>query len=200
MTKIEQDERATYRDIWSSVDAYADHAPGEHWAPLFLAMVDRTSGTLLDAGCGTGKGGVALANAGFDVTLADLTPDGLTPAARSLPFFSVCLWHDLYDLARQQAWPGRSRFDYVYCCDVLEHIPPQFTMLVVDQLLRVTRHGLFLSVALTPDHFGAWIGKPLHQTVQAFTWWRDSLSELGTMLEARDCQKTGLYWMRPTSR
>jgi 2-polyprenyl-3-methyl-5-hydroxy-6-metoxy-1,4-benzoquinol methylase len=200
MTKIEQDERATYRDIWSSVDAYADHAPGEQWAPLFLALVGDARGTLLDAGCGTGKGGLVLAEAGFDVTLADFTSYGLTPDARALPFASICLWHDLRPITLGKGHPGRMSFDYVYCCDVLEHVPPQFTMLVVDQLLRVTRHGLFLSVALTPDHFGAWIGKPLHQTVQAFTWWRDSLSELGTMMEARDCQKTGLYWMRPTSR
>jgi hypothetical protein len=26
----------------------------------------------------------------------------------------------------------------------------------------------------------------LHQTVQPFTWWRDSLKELGTIVEARD--------------
>jgi hypothetical protein len=31
-----------------------------------------------------------------------------------------------------------------------------------------------------------WIGKTLHQTVQPFTWWRDSFRELATVVECRD--------------
>jgi hypothetical protein len=126
----------------------------------------------------------------------DLTPDGLTPEAQRLPFVEAVLWRDLQPAVRAFAHPNRTTVDYIYCCDVLEHLPPQFTMLAIDQLLRVAQRGVFLSISLVPDNFGAWVGAPLHQTVQSFTWWRDGLAELGTVLEARDLLSTGLYWVR----
>jgi hypothetical protein len=115
-----------------------------------------------------------------------VTSAGMVPEAKGFPFHAVSLWTDLWPIARAVGHPGRSRFDYVYCTDVLEHIPPQFTMLAIDQMLRVAKQALFLSVCLRADGFGAWIGQPLHQTVQPFTWWRDSLRELGMVVEARD--------------
>jgi CRISPR/Cas system-associated exonuclease Cas4 (RecB family) len=42
---------------------------------------------------------------------------------------------------------------------------------------------VFLGIALVPDQFGVWMGTPLHLTVQPFTWWRDSLKELGTVVD-----------------
>jgi hypothetical protein len=105
----------------------------------------------------------------------------------------VSLWHDLWPIARATGHPNRTRFDYVYCTDVLEHIPPQFTMLVIDQLLRVAHKGLFLNVSLVPDSFGMWVGEPLHQTVEGFVWWRDSLRELGTVVEARDLIQSAVF-------
>jgi hypothetical protein len=87
--------------------------------------------------------------------------------------------------------------DWVYCCDVLEHVPPQFTMLAIDQMLRVARLGVFLSIALVPDQFGVWVGEALHQTVQPFVWWRDSLREVGEVVDARDLLIHGVYVVRP---
>lgn len=203
-------ERTVYADLWASVEAYGQHAPGEMFAPVFVDAVTRILNdaiglhwkpreyTVLDAGCGSGKGGLALQALGFDVTLCDLTDEGLTEAARALPFHNACLWSDLYPVARAKGHPGRTTFDFVYCCDVLEHIPPQFTMLVVDQLLRVARRGVFLSISLVPDQFGAWVGRPLHQTVQSFVWWRDSLGELGTLADARDLLNSAIFLVVPT--
>ena len=183
---ILETERETYANLWGAVPAYGDHAPGEHYLLLFLSMIARPTGTVLDAGTGTGKGAVALQRQGFEVRLCDVTDAGLVPEAKALPFTQACLWHDLYPVTRAFGHPGRNMADYVYCCDVLEHIPPQFTMLAIDQMLRVADRGLFLAVSLVPDSFGVWAGTSLHQTVQPFTWWRDSLRELGTVLEARD--------------
>lgn len=193
MSTILQTERATYEDVWSSVEGYADHAPGEHWLPLFLDMAQPKRGaTVLDAGAGSGKGALALKAAGFDVTLCDVTDAGLVEDARGLRFYEACLWREI-----PKALPMRYAYDYTYCTDVLEHIPPEFTMLVVDQLLRVTTHALFLSISLVPDSFGVWVGKSLHQTVQGFVWWKDHLAELGEVVEARDCLQTGIYLVRP---
>ena len=206
-------ERALYEDIWTAADHYGDHAPGEQYVPMFLDCVplavsqyhgcDRhtltwtpSDYTVLDAGCGTGKGGVALQQQAFHVKLCDLTDHGLTLEARALPFTAACLWQDLSAVYRGFGPFQRTKFDFTYCCDVLEHIPPQFTMLAIDQLLRVSRYGLFLSVSLVSDYFGVWAGRPLHQTVQSFTWWRDSLAELGTVLDARDLHHNAVFFVR----
>jgi hypothetical protein len=112
----------------------------------------------------------------------------LVDDARDFDFHSACLWHDLSHVGR---------FDWVYCTDVLEHIPPQFTMLAIDQMLRVAKEGLFLTVSLVPDSFGVWAGKSLHQTVQPFQWWKDSLKELGTVTEARDLISNAVFVVKP---
>ena len=70
-------------------------------------------------------------------------------------------------------------------------------MLVVQRLLEVCRRGAFFSIALTTDVFGAYVGRPLHHTVESFVWWRDSLAELATMKEARDLGIHGLYLVEP---
>lgn len=193
-------ETALYRDLWVGVPAYSQTSPGEQLVPLLLDMAGLTRDltfryTVLDAGCGSGKGALALQAAGFgEVRLCDLTDAGLVDQAKALRFHQTCLWDDLRVTCRYVE--GRA-FDYVYCCDVLEHIPPQFTMLVVSRLLEVARHGVFLSISLVPDVMGAWVGQTLHQTVQSFLWWRDSLAAVGTVLGARDLLTSGVYFVAP---
>lgn len=195
MTTLEARERETYREMFESHEFYSNnYSPGEHAATLFadMACLDparRFQGTALDAGAGRGKGALALARLGFAVTALDLD-DFRLPEARALtiPFVRACLWDDL----RPHGF-----FDHVYCCDTLEHVPPEFTMLVVSRLLAVARRGVFLSISLRPDNLGVWVGKPLHQTVRSFVWWRDNLRALGTLAEARDLILQGFYYMRP---
>lgn len=184
-------ERALYDEVWAHVDTYGDYSPGEARLPMFLAMTGATSGRVLDAGCGSGKGALALKAAGFDVTLCDVTDAGLTDDARALPFVRVCLWADLSPIAYVSGG-----FEYVYCCDALEHIPTEYTMLVLARLLAIADKGVFLSISLVPDQCGVWVGKHLHQTVQPFTWWRDRLSDLGVLVEARDLIDSGVYLVR----
>jgi 2-polyprenyl-3-methyl-5-hydroxy-6-metoxy-1,4-benzoquinol methylase len=186
-------ERRTYDTIWA-LNAYRLHSPGEAFLPMFLDMVPERGGHLLDAGCGTGKAALALRAAGFEVTLCDLTPDGLTPEAETCRFFEACLWHPI---APQAGSLFRGKYDWVYCCDVLEHIPTPYTMLVIERLLEVTRKGVFLTICHVPDNFGAWAGAPLHKTVEPFVWWRDNLAEMGTVVEARDLLTTGAFLVTP---
>lgn len=196
---IQAQQRSTYETMWG-FEQYAAFAPGERHVDLFLEMVgdvpDLTACSVLDAGCGSGKGALALRARGFQVRMCDLTREGLVPeAARAIPFTEAALWQDLtwrFGFLRGGA------FDYVYCCDVLEHVPPEFTMLVLARLLAVTRRALFLTIALAPDNFGAFVGAPLHQTVQSFTWWRDHLAELARVIECRDLANQGVYLVSPT--
>lgn len=187
-------ERQTYEAMWA-VDGYASFSPGETFLPIFIDIIHKTHGTVLDAGCGSGRGALALQQAGFEVTACDLTAAGLIPeAASGLRFHEVSLWHDL---PPQLGYLFGRKMDYVYCCDVLEHVPLPFTMLAVRNLLAVARKGVFLSIALEPDHYGTWIGKKLHQSLQSFVQWRDQLAELGTVQQSRDLLNTGIYYVVP---
>jgi SAM-dependent methyltransferase len=184
MSTILASERETYAQMWSAVEDYSAHAPGEQYLPLFL-QVAQPPASVLDAGTGSGKGALALICNGFAVKACDFTDAGYRG---EVPFEQACLWSDLSHVGR---------FDWVYCTDVLEHIPPQFTMLAIDQMLKVAKQGLFLTVSLVPDSFGVWAGKSLHQTVQPFTWWKDSLAEVGTVVEARDLISNAVFVVRP---
>jgi SAM-dependent methyltransferase len=198
MSTLQTAETDLYAGVWQTLEHYGDVAPGEHYLPIFLDCVKGeqgfgfSRGHVLDAGTGSGKGALALRGAGFRVTLCDLTDTGLVEEARALPFTAACLWQDLRGLT-----PFGGAFDWTYCCDVLEHVPPQLTMLACEQMLRVSRKGLFLGVSLVPDVNGVWVGRPLHQTVQSFCWWRDNLKELGTVVDARDLHGNATFYVRP---
>lgn len=194
---ITQTETQKYEDLHATIgENYAKFSPAEKYLPAFLQIVGEDRGTVLDAGCSSGKGGLWLAERGFDVWLTDLTADALVPDAHKLPFFHSCLWQNI----PLQPLIGPEKYalwDYVVCCDVLEHVPTQFTMLAVVRMLDVVEKGLFLTVSLVPDNFGAWIGQPLHQTVAPYLWWRDSLKELFTVMDARDLGDAALFYIQP---
>ncbi len=193
MTTLITRERDLYEELWGALPAYGAHSPGADFLPQFHQMTEADPDhTILDAGCGSGATALALRSQGFPaLTLCDLTDAGLTPAARDLPFKVACLWQPL-----APQLDVRDRFDWTLCCDVLEHLPTALVLVAVRELLQVTRQGLFLSICLLPDNLGVWVGTPLHQTVQPFTWWRDHLAEMGELLEARDCLMTGLFLLR----
>jgi hypothetical protein len=130
--------------------------------------------------------------------MCDITDYGLCDEAKTadIPFHQTALWDSLHVIANGVL--GR-KFDYVYCCDVLEHIPKEYTMLVISRLLEVTKRRLFLSIAHKLDIHGLWVGKHLHQTVEQFTWWRDNLSTLADMVECRGLMNSGLFLLSPRS-
>jgi len=188
---ITEQERTTYDELWATVPRYAEHSPGVGVLPIFLDIVGARRGHVLDAGTGSGKGALALSAAGFCVTACDVTNAGLVPEAKGLPFRSACLWRPLRPLAPTE------NFHWVYCTDVLEHLPTQFTMLAIDQMLRVAARGLFLNISLVPDGFGVWAGKALHQTVQSYAWWKDALAEVGRVTDARDLLHSATFYVEP---
>jgi SAM-dependent methyltransferase len=187
---LRDEERRVYEEMWS-IPTYSNLSPGERNADLFWEMTDAHFAgrvSVLDAGCGSGKGALALERLGYHVALCDITGNGIIPEAGHLPFYETCLWDD------HRVKLGY--FDWVFCCDVMEHIPPMFTMLTVSRLLEVAKRGLFLSIALHQDGFGEWVGQPLHLTVQGFVAWRVALSEIAQVVECRDFEHTGIYLVR----
>jgi len=160
-------EREKYRRMWTEVPGYRSNSPGERLVPVFVKQAEWEKGdTLIDLGCGTGRAGLELSNLGFNVTLLDITKSAIDPEAQSLPFIEYCLWE-----------PTTLKFAWVYCCDVLEHIPPEHVDAVLDNIAAIAQKGAFLQIALWPEVFGKQIGETLHLTVEPDEWWLEKLRQ-----------------------
>ena len=166
---LHEHEAGKYADVWQ-IPSYHNFSHGEFHADLFMEITGASPGeTVIDLGCGTGRGGKALKKHGLKPTYLDLVKVGNLKPFRKQP-----LWKPIIGL-----------WDYGICCDVMEHLPAEFTMLAIHNMLEACG-GLFLSICFQDESFGELVGEPLHLTVRPFTWWRDNLREVGTLEEARD--------------
>lgn len=173
-----------YKAIWA-VKNYRQFSPGEKYASTFSEIID-CSQSIIDIGCGMGAGGLALRKIGCpDVTFLDhvLVNDQLDP------FILTSLWD--WD----QNHNGGMNFVQGYCCDVMEHIPPEYVGLVLHRI-RAHCDWCFFTIGLTEDHYGKIIQEELHLTVQSFRWWRNLLREFGEVIDARDLISTGMYYVK----
>lgn len=156
-------EQTKYEKMWEH-DAYRVVAPGAFAVNKFLEVANPRKGeTIRDMGCGTGRAGLSLADAGLEVTQYDFAANCRDPEV-TLPFVQ----HDL-----TKPIPGDPT-DYGYCTDVLEHIPPEDVPAVLRHVCTAARR-VFLQIACTPDHMGQLIGESLHLTVQQYAWWKEQL-------------------------
>lgn len=92
---------------------------------------------LLDVGCGGGYLAEAFAGAGFDVTGIDPSQNTLKAAATHAALGGLRI---RYEEGRAEALPcGGASFDYVCCCDVLEHVDDANA--AVSEIARVLKPG-----------------------------------------------------------
>jgi len=184
---VAETERAKYEEIWSIPDYLNAESPGVINVDRFMSVVKPVAGySLLDIGCGAGKAGIALEKHGLDVWWLDICGDALSPEVPKDRFIEAALWDRRWRSRKTMGW------DYGFCCDVMEHIPTEYTMLVLDHILSACRTTWF-SIALRPDVFGQLIGQPLHLTVRDFNWWETRLASIGDVIEARDICGDGVY-------
>jgi hypothetical protein len=178
-------ERDKYATIWEFPEYY-NYSPGKENVERFMSVMKPPLAngilSLIDIGCGAGVAGLEFEKLGFDVSYLDLTDRGLDAKVDRSRFIQSSLW---------APWGHRS-WDYGFCCDVMEHIPTEMTMLCIDRVLSSCQVA-WLQIALRPDNFGALIGQPLHLTVKPFTWWLERLAQLGNVVDARDLCGDGLY-------
>ena len=186
---LEQTEKAKYESMWRDVPDYRDRSPGEENVQRFWDIMKPNAGdTLIDIGCGTGVAGLEFMNRDLNVKWIDITDAGLLPEIWRESFIQATLW---------SRWTNEWKhgFDYGFCCDVMEHIPPEYTMLVIDRILSVCRTTWF-QIALLPDSHGVSIGQTLHLTVKPFNWWLERLRSAGNVVDARDLCGRALYVVR----
>jgi hypothetical protein len=168
--------------MWE-VDDYHKMSPGELYVDAFFNILKPKSGErVLDVGAGAGAGSKALKQRGLSVQAFDLTDAAWKHDDIKLMTGSV--WRDLPHVSPP--------YNYCYCCDVMEHIPTEFTALSVSEMLRVGVLS-FLCISFQEEFYGRYIQQSLHLTIKPFEWWRDMLREVGTVHEARDLMGDGLF-------
>jgi len=182
-------ERDKYTQMWDW-GAYHKNSPGERHVKsgIFGEMCDPVAGkSCIDLGCGTGRGGAMLAEKhGLKVTYLDMV-DARDLGLRAEPFFEQSLWHEL---------PSRSpQWQYGFNSDVMEHIPTEYTMLVVRNILKVCRNTFF-AISFRDDPWGRLVGQNLHITVRPFLWWYEHLNDIGLVMSARDLLGEGVFHVR----
>lgn len=178
MHPVRAAETSKYNAAWA-IDDYLHTSPGEVYSGMFGDIAKPKAGqTVIDLGCGVGAGGKALADKyNLVVTFLDLVN------VRKGPTLVQPLWQ-----------PIGGSYDYGYCCDVMEHVPPEFSMLVAANILASCKRAFF-SISFLPDYFGRVVGEPLHMNVQPFAWWRDRLGEIGEVIDARDLIGEGVFYV-----
>jgi SAM-dependent methyltransferase len=164
-------EREKYTEVWKHAQ-YRELAPGEHSVELFLKLAKpRSTDTVIDFGCGTGRAGLALAKHA-NVRLVDFAGNCLDTEVRQA--LNGRIRFETHDLT-QPFQGGPERFGY--CTDVMEHIPTADVPKVLRNILHAARH-VFFQISCEPDQLGVLIGEQLHLTVQPYAWWLERFNEL----------------------
>jgi len=168
-----------YQKLWAG-QRYRQASPGEQLALTFLEQAQpEKDAEVIDFGCGTGRGALALALfGGMRVKMLDFTSNCLDPevaaACESQPTRISFKQHDLTKTIEESA-------AYGYCCDVMEHIPTVDVPFVLLNILG-SAHHVFFNISTVPDRMGADIGEELHLTVKPTSWWLERLKEAGAVV------------------
>jgi len=159
-------EKAKYDLIWRDCPNIRESSAGEAFAPFFLEGFGsemRAGQTLIDFGCGTARVAKSFLNKGLNVTLVDISPYALDEEIRNMlilfanqvHFVQACLWQLPKEL-KSAYW--------IYCCEVLEHIPEDYLDAVLSQMSERMRFGGYISIHLK-------------ESSRSKEWWEKKLSK-----------------------
>ena len=158
-----------------------------------------TPGRALDLGGGTGPYSVWLAELGWDVSLADLSPELLAIAESSLPPGTVqeVVEIDARDLSR---W-GDGTFDAVLSLGPMYHLTTvEDRALAASELARVTRPDGLVAVALMPRYTSVRrvLSLPDERSQLADPAFLDRLLDEGVLENAVPGRFTHVHGVEPT--
>jgi len=172
-------EQLKYEKMWAH-EQYRAVAPGENCAQLFLAEARPPAGAhVIDFGCGTGRGAIALAMFGkVKVTLVDFAINCLDPFVyKALSNQGDTLKFIQADLEK----PLPVAAQYGFCTDVMEHIPEDKVEIVLKNIMKAAEY-VFFQISTTDDACGVLIGEKLHLTVKPPAWWSLKFRNLGAQV------------------
>lgn len=173
-----QEEKHKYDLLWTKVTGYRTLSPGEDLAPLFLALIKKeveTGERLIDFGSGSGRAAKEFALQELHVDLVDISPFSLDPEIellrkidKRIQFYEACLW-DLPENLKEAPW--------IFCCDVMEHIPEKKIDCVLQNMARLMQKKGFFSICMKEEQCRGQLDFDLHLTVKPMQWWKEKLQQ-----------------------
>jgi len=167
-------EQKKYYKAWQ-VEQYRGYSPGEGLVPVFLDSYnpeDSEDISIIDYGCGPGRAGLALSEAGLDVLMLDFVPNALDQAVEEQ------LGDGLRFLQRDLTQPLDVASEWGYCCDVCEHIPEEDIDKVLDNILS-SSNSVFFQISNFTESYGDHpaVKEELHMNVQDYWYWLKKFAE-----------------------
>ena len=183
--KVRPLEKDLYKMMWDKPE-YRQVAPGENIAHEFLKQAKPKQGaTVLDLGCGTGRGGLNLAFfGGLDVTMVDFADNCLDEDI--VPMLETQK-HALRFVEADLSQPLPVQAAYGFCTDVMEHIRPHHVDQVIENCLTACQH-VFFQISTVDDKAGVLVGHKLHLSVHSHEWWLKKLKD----------HKCVIHWSKKT--
>lgn len=168
---LEDVERKKYEAVWRH-DAYRKVSPGMMEVErAWFVMGCEPGETLNDYGSGPARATKWFQEKGLDVLGIDIATNA---AETSVIVESIPLW-DLKLLRTA---------DYGFCCDVMEHIPPEKVEDVLMWTQARSRHACYYRIATRPDVMGPkLVGEPLHLTIRDADWWKAELLKYWSLVK-----------------
>lgn len=182
MDEIAQKEQSKYQRMWD-IPQYRSYSPGEKALPSMLGLM-KAGSSVADFGCGTGRAAQLLRAKGFMVTGIDFAENCLD-ANVDIDFKQACLW----DL------PSDMLFDFGYCTDVMEHIPPAKVNATLKCIAGATRFGTFFQISTFKDRFGDKIGERLHLSIQSAEVWESALMKYWPHVRLMSGGRNARFWV-----
>lgn len=174
---IESVERQKYETMWGD-PKYRERSPGFRLVASAHDWLGMKPGeTLCDYGAGTGRASQWLADHGLRVTAFDIAENAITE------FDGPKVIGTLWDM------PAFGTFDYGFCCDVMEHIPPEHVSDCLKGIALRTARAAFFQIALFECHMGKDHGMHLHLTVRPTVWWQSALARHFSRVEIKPGEK-----------
>lgn len=173
--KMLKEETAKYQDIWDRGN-YRTVSPGELSAANAFTLCNMSRGnTLTDYGAGTGRALSVFNGKGIESIAVDL----VNALEVEVPFYCAPLWCLPDELPIT---------DWLYCVDVMEHLPPTKIDPALRQIEQKTVLGGYFQIAHFEDD---WHGHKCHLTVKDKHWWLNKLNEFFNVVYIEDEPRFG---------
>jgi 2-polyprenyl-3-methyl-5-hydroxy-6-metoxy-1,4-benzoquinol methylase len=157
-------EKAKYEKVWTELPQYGIFSPGcVHIEDICEYLKGKGITTVLDAGTGSGKALKSLLNAGFDAVGVDITLRGINP---KLELKGKIMEYALHQI------PTDRLYEFIYCTDVMEHIPKELIDLSLERLSAICVGEAYFMISLLNDGFGKLVNETLHVSVLKADEWK----------------------------